>query len=353
MPPVRAVPPRPSLPAAPAPAGPRPRQARRRRLQGLVAVLATGSLLALAGCGGGSDDTVSSGPTSAGGSTTASSGPLPTVAGSYGAKPTLTFPDAKPSTALQVKVLSEGSGPAVAKGDLLVADYLGQVWNGKVFDNSYDRGQPAGFQIGTGKVIAGWDEGLVGVKGGSRVLLVIPPAKGYGEQGNSQAGIKGTDTLAFVVDVVQSFGKTAGGDPKAMPQKASTGPVKITGAPGERPTVTVAKGAKLPTKTSAVLLAKGSGPVVKPGLLVVQYEAVTWAGKPAGSTWTDGVPVAAPVGGGGQGGSPFDALVGMPVGSRALITLAQPKSASAPASGVAAVVDIVAEPQPAKDAAEK
>jgi len=51
-------------------------------------------------------------------------------------------------------------------------------------------------------VIAGWDEGIVGQTVGSQVLLVIPPAKGYGESGNPQAGIKGTDTLVFVVDIL-------------------------------------------------------------------------------------------------------------------------------------------------------
>ena len=51
--------------------------------------------------------------------------PIPTVKGSYGTKPTLTFPSATPSTALQVKVLSDGKGPVVANGELLVADYLG------------------------------------------------------------------------------------------------------------------------------------------------------------------------------------------------------------------------------------
>src|ERR1035437_9673492 len=64
---------------------------------------------------------------------------FPTVKGNYGTKPTLTFPNANPTTALQVKVLSEGSGPVVAKGQLLIADYLGEIWRGKVFDNSYDR----------------------------------------------------------------------------------------------------------------------------------------------------------------------------------------------------------------------
>ena len=84
---------------------------------------------------------------------------FPTVKGSYGTKPTLTFPSGTPSTSLQVKVLSEGKGPVVANGELMVADYLGQIWHGKVFDNSYDRKEPIATPIGVGQVIKGWDTG--------------------------------------------------------------------------------------------------------------------------------------------------------------------------------------------------
>jgi peptidylprolyl isomerase len=326
-----------------------------RRSVSLVVVAACSSLV-LAGCSG------SSGSSSTGGSSSASSassgsssasGALPSVSGSYGQKPTLTFGQKKAPAGLQQKTLSEGGGPTVAKGDLLVADYLGQVWNGKVFDNSYDRNQPAAFQIGTGKVIAGWDETLVGKKVGSRVLLVIPPDKGYGAQGNAQAGIKGTDTLVFVVDIVGKYGKDAHGDAKATPQHASTGGVKVGGTLGGQPTVAVTKGAKPPAKPTTVLLDKGHGPVVKPGLVVLQYTAVTWAGKPAGSTWQDGVPVGVPVASSAGSASPFDQLIGLPVGSRALIRLPAQKAAQAKTQSVAAVVDIVAQPLPAKDSAGK
>ena len=58
--------------------------------------------------------------------------------------------------------------------------------------------------IGAGQVIPGWDKTLVGQKIGSRVLLVVPPKEGYGSKGSSQAGIKGTDTLVFVVDILNA-----------------------------------------------------------------------------------------------------------------------------------------------------
>ena len=66
------------------------------------------------------------------------------------------------------------------------------------------RGAPAQFPIGAGQVIAGWDQGLVGKTVGSQLLMVIPPDQGYGAAGNAQAGIKGTDTLVFVVDILDA-----------------------------------------------------------------------------------------------------------------------------------------------------
>ena len=92
------------------------------------------------------------------------------------ADPDLPDQDRRRPPRVQTKVLHQGTGPVVAKNDLLVAAYLGQIWNGKVFDNSYDRKAPTGFTIGAGKVIPGWDSTLVGLKVGTRILMSIPPA---------------------------------------------------------------------------------------------------------------------------------------------------------------------------------
>ncbi|GAA4421989.1 FKBP-type peptidyl-prolyl cis-trans isomerase [Georgenia halophila] len=127
---------------------------------------------------------------------------LPTATGGFGDKPELTFPDTAAPEDLQVKVLEQGSGDTVQAGDTIVVNYLGQTWGGQVFDNSYDRGDTLNFPVGTGQVIGGFDEGLTGQQIGSRVLLSVPPEHGYGPRGVPQAGIKGTDTLVFVVDVV-------------------------------------------------------------------------------------------------------------------------------------------------------
>lgn len=126
---------------------------------------------------------------------------LPTASGSFGDKPEITFPDTAPPADLTVAVLSRGDGGVVEAGQTIDVDYLGQVWSGRIFDNSYDRGSSIQFGIGIGQVIAGWDNGLVGQQIGSRVLISIPPHEGYGPGGNPRAGIGGEDTLVFVVDI--------------------------------------------------------------------------------------------------------------------------------------------------------
>ncbi|GAA3029878.1 hypothetical protein GCM10017559_65550 [Streptosporangium longisporum] len=107
---------------------------------------------------------------------------------------------------LVVKTVIKGTGPAVKSGQSILVQYAGKIWGSDVeFDSSWSRGaQPIMFQIGTGKVIKGWDQGLVGVPVGSRVLLSIPPDLGYGKAGSGEK-IKGTDTLVFLVDVVAAY----------------------------------------------------------------------------------------------------------------------------------------------------
>ncbi len=134
-------------------------------------------------------------------------GALPTVtppAAASTAGPAINIPaKANPPKTLQVKTLIKGNGAVVKKGQDLAVQYTGVIWRiGKVFDSSWTRKTPLTTVIGEGQVIKGWDTGLVGQTVGSRVLLVIPPADGYGSAGAAQAGIKGTDTLVFVVDIL-------------------------------------------------------------------------------------------------------------------------------------------------------
>lgn len=110
-------------------------------------------------------------------------------------------PDPK-ATKIAEALLVEGTGPVVEKGDLIIADYIGQTYGGaRPFDDSFSRKDPASFTIGVGAVVQGWDDGLVGKKVGSRVLLRIPPKLGYGKQGQGE-DIPGNATLYFVVDIL-------------------------------------------------------------------------------------------------------------------------------------------------------
>jgi peptidylprolyl isomerase len=114
-------------------------------------------------------------------------------------KPTLKLPGGAPSGSLLLKVLRPGNGDVVKDGDSVTVDYQGTIWRtGKIFDQSYGK-QPATFQ--TDQVVPGFGAALVGQKVGTRLVVAIPPKYGYGESGNAQAGIKGTDTLVFVIEI--------------------------------------------------------------------------------------------------------------------------------------------------------
>lgn len=103
---------------------------------------------------------------------------------------------------LVVQPLIEGEGPAVAAGQTVLVHYTGWLWDGKQFDSSWEKKVPFPVEnIGAGGVIAGWNEGLVGQKVGSQVMLVVPPDKGYGAEGSGET-IPGNSTLVFVVDVL-------------------------------------------------------------------------------------------------------------------------------------------------------
>jgi peptidylprolyl isomerase len=132
---------------------------------------------------------------------------LPSVALAADGKPTITIPPGVTApTQLVSQVLIKGTGPVVTAGQTITVHYTGVIWGtGKQFDSSWDRGQPFDVAIGKGSVVAGWDEGLVGQTVGSQVLLVVPPDKGYGSAGQSSAGISGTDTLVFVVDILDVY----------------------------------------------------------------------------------------------------------------------------------------------------
>jgi FKBP-type peptidyl-prolyl cis-trans isomerase len=109
-----------------------------------------------------------------------------------------------PSAPLQIEDLVVGTGATAASGNVITVHYIGTFTNGTKFDSSYDRGTPFTFRLGTGAVIAGWDQGLVGMKVGGKRRLTIPPELGYGSQGRGP--IPPNATLIFEVDLLNVVG---------------------------------------------------------------------------------------------------------------------------------------------------
>jgi len=105
------------------------------------------------------------------------------------------------ASGLKYEDLKEGTGSAAKKGDVVQVNYTGWLTNGKQFDSSVGRG-PFTFPLGAGRVIKGWDEGVVGMKVGGKRKLTIPPDLAYGKRG--AGGVIPPDaTLIFEVDLLQ------------------------------------------------------------------------------------------------------------------------------------------------------
>ncbi|MBK8459253.1 MAG: FKBP-type peptidyl-prolyl cis-trans isomerase [Micropruina sp.] len=117
-------------------------------------------------------------------------------------KPQVDFPEGPPPTELQIIDIETGSGPEAVAGKRVAVHYVGVTYaGGEEFDASYDRGDPIVFPLGAGRVIAGWDQGIAGMKVGGRRRLVIPPHLAYGNRGAGGV-IQPGETLIFVCDLV-------------------------------------------------------------------------------------------------------------------------------------------------------
>jgi peptidylprolyl isomerase len=169
--------------------------------------------------------------------------------------------------------VTEGTGDAAKVGDELTVNYVGvRSVDGTEFDNSYDKGSPFTLTLGTGSVIKGWDEGLVGMKAGGRRQLDIPADLAYGQnpQGNI---IKAGDALSFVIDVL-----------------SITPGINVPAAnPADAPTVSIPTSVGA-TKVGITELVPGTGDLaVADGTAYVQISA--YRGDTAAllqTTWTTG-----------------------------------------------------------------
>ena len=132
-------------------------------------------------------------------------------------KPTIPASSDPPPTDLVSKDIVVGDGATAEKGDQLTVQYVGADYaTGVQFDASWDNGQPLPLQLGAGQVIAGWDQGLEGLKVGGRRELIIPPDLGYGAQGQPPS-IQPNETLVFVIDLLDAKKGSAAGATTTVP----------------------------------------------------------------------------------------------------------------------------------------
>ena len=109
--------------------------------------------------------------------------------------------DALPGDELKIEELQPGAGAEAVAGKTVEVHYTGWLTDGKKFDSSLDRGRPFAFRLGARQVIAGWDQGVAGMKVGGKRKLTIPPHLGYGTRGHPGA-IPANATLVFEVELL-------------------------------------------------------------------------------------------------------------------------------------------------------
>lgn len=170
---------------------------RGRRLAASVALVAALGLTA-SGCGGDDGAEVSDAPGTA---TTAAAGAASATKENKMSKPTVSVPTGAVPTTLVAEDLVVGTGVEATKGKTVTVQYVGVHLDGSQFDASWDRSEPFSFRLGGGQVIAGWDQGVAGMKVGGRRQLVIPADLAYGPRGFPPV-IQPNETLVFVVDLL-------------------------------------------------------------------------------------------------------------------------------------------------------
>ena len=243
----------------------------------------------------------------------------------------------EPTDKVLVKTLKQGDGALVCPGATVKVNYVGALWNGTVFDSSYQKGEPIEFSLD--RVVKGWGYGLAHTHVGDRVELVIPASLGYGSQ--AAGDIPANSTLVFVVDVLGASTMTMA-DESVLTGATATGEelpagVTVTGDPGVEPTLAIDESVAAPTERKIYTIYKGSGEELADGESFL-YRAVAGgfgANGQTQSSWSQ-APVEETVTNAG--------LAGFTVGSRILLVVPIPASqtqSGTPAQASVMVVDIV------------
>lgn len=270
--------------------------------------------IALAGCG------------SSSGSSVSNANAAVKVTGTLGKTANVSIPAEKASTKLAISTPVKGTGAALASGGSALADVEVYKWSGTKHTPLYSTYTSGPQMIPAQMGLPGLATALKGAHLGSRILAVLPPKYGYGPQGNSQLQVTGSDTLVWVIDLLQQFSATQ----SATGSQVSTGGGKlpsVTAKSSQAPVITVPKNSP-PSKLSVTTLIQGSGPKLANGETVVtQYVGVNWrTGKEFDASWPS---PQSPAGHllsfqvGGQQVLPglSNGLAGVPVGSRVMVVI--------------------------------
>lgn len=245
------------------------------------------------------------------------------VTGKFGAEPKVTFTKGLNTTKTERSVVIDGKGAVAKANGTVEVDYTAYDGaSGKKIDaTTYKKGSTSSFQLKDSSILPGMIKGLQCSPAGSRVVAVIPPADAFKAAGSAGLGVKGTDSLIFVFDVVKVTAPV-----KVLPKAdgAAQKPVAslptVTLAANGEPTITVPK-ASAPTSLTIEDLKKGTGTTVKAGdTVTVHYTGVVWdTGKVFDSSWSRGAPASFATTGVIPGFG--KALVGQKVGSQVIAVI--------------------------------
>ncbi len=269
----------------------------------LLATLAAASLV-LAGCGG----------------SNSASGSLAKISVSGSSSPKVTVAKGFTATKTAIRVLRKGDGAKVVAGESVKVNYVAvNGRTGKQFDNSFASNKPLTITLSAKTILPGFVKGLTNQTVGSRVLVSIPPKDGFGKA-QPDLGMKKTDTMVFLFEIVGKVLTTATGKSHRLPSGLPKLVLDSKGQPSNF--VRTKKTAAKQTKESAHVVIQGSGDKVKLGQTVdLQYMLQIYpAGKVLDSSWARGPAQPFPLEA-GQGLIKCwsDELVGQRVGSRVVL----------------------------------
>ena len=243
------------------------------------------------------------------------------VSADKGKAPTVEFATPLNSDKVETKVVTEGTGPKITGDQLVDIDYMGiNGSTGKTFQTSKFDGTDFASQFLKSGTKPDFCGALAGIREGSRVAVLFPAKLAHNGQGIPDLGVKATDSIVFVFDILKVFLPKALGDEKALP--AGFPSVNVVRAADGTPGIVIAKSAA-PTTLQIADTIEGRGDVVKMGQTVtMHYSGFLWNGKTKfDSSWDKGQPVQFKLQDGALINGFLKAVVGQKIGSQVVAVI--------------------------------